>query len=124
MTINFGSQFTQINYRWTQCKSVFLHKNIDAQFYEDNEKYTIYGYDEPDVHICQIWKNEIPYSLLGAYSQEQNDSDKLDFETNYKSTWGKSINKRQPGNKASLVALAGREGSETIYSSHNFCDRT
>lgn len=124
MSIHFGTSFTHINHRWTDWKVVHATKHLEAQWHDDGTTYTIYGYDGNDVHYCQIFKGEVPSSALVEYSQEQNDADKLEFETIYKSIWGKQVEKRQATNKALLVAVAAREGSETIYASHNFCDRT
>ena len=124
MSIHFGSNFTQINHRWTSWLSILNSKNFEPQFHEEVSHYTIYAYDGNDIHYCQIFINDVPYSSLSDYTQEQNDIDKLDFETNYKSIWNKQIEKKQSSNKAILVAQAGREGTETIYASHNFCDPT
>jgi len=84
MAIALAPQFTQRSYRWTDWKAVQYSKNLVTQ-YDDNEIiYTIWGYDGPEVHICTIWKGTVPDGVKASYSQEQNDSDKSDFETNFK----------------------------------------
>jgi hypothetical protein len=123
MSIVFGSSFTQLAYRWTEWKTVYAVKHFEPQFHEADGVYTIYGYDDSDVHYCQIFIGDVPYSALTSYSQEQNDADKAEFLA-LKENWGKQVVKKQSANKALLVAHAGREGSETIYASHNFCDPT
>jgi hypothetical protein len=103
MGINFGSNYTQIEYRWKDWfSSSYLVKNFNPQYYDDGETYTIYGYDGPDVHISQIFKNSIPYSLENVYSQTENDEDKNDFEINYKSSFN---------TKLSLVPVGGSSQS-------------
>jgi hypothetical protein len=84
MAITFGSSFTQRYYSWTDFKTVLLGKYLIHQYDEDDSKYTIYGYDGQEVHSCIIYKGEVPESITAFYSQVQNDADKLDFETNYK----------------------------------------
>lgn len=83
MAIALAPQYTQRNYRWTEWKAVNLSRSLFYQYEDDGVVYTIWGYDGPEVHVTQIWKNEVPYTLIGTYDQPQNDSDKTDFETNY-----------------------------------------
>lgn len=79
-----SSQFTQKNYSWTEWKTVRTAKNLKYQYNDDGIVYTIYGYDGPEVHLCFIFKDIVPYSVIASgYSQAQNDSDKTDFETNF-----------------------------------------
>jgi len=94
------------------------------QYKEEVDSYSIWGYDGPEIHICKIWKTTVPVGTEELYSQEQNDADKTEFENSHKISCNKAIEKKQTENKALLVAIAGREGSETIWASHNFCDRT
>lgn len=80
-----GTQYTQRNYRWTAWKAVYATKGLPYQYEDDGQIYTIWTYDGPEVHICQIWKNTIPDAIVASYDQATNDADKTDFETNYKS---------------------------------------
>lgn len=84
MSIALAPQYTQRNYTWTAWKAVYAVKGSLFQYDEESSIYTIWSYDGPDVHVCQIYKGDIPYSLEAVYSQNQNDIDKADFETNYK----------------------------------------
>lgn len=87
MTVSFGSSFTQKYYVWTTFKVVQSSKLLSIQYDDDGVIYTIYGYDGPEVHICVIYKGLVPDGIINSgYSQVQNDADKSDFETNYKST--------------------------------------
>lgn len=84
MTVSIAAQYTQRNYTWTAWKAVYAVKGSLFQYEDDGAIYSIWSYDGPEVHVCQIYKGELPYSIVGSYSQEQNDADKADFEANYK----------------------------------------
>jgi len=102
MSIKINSQFTQRNYNWSDWKQVLIIKSFIYQHDDDGSIYTIWGYDGPEVHICNIWKYDVPYTIIDSgYSQEQNDLDKTDFETNYLSDSNKSLIK---------LALSGVQG--------------
>lgn len=83
--VALAPQLTQRVFRWTVWKTVYAIKGLPFQYEDDGQLYTIWTYDTPEVHLCQIWKGTVPDSVTGAYSQEQNDADKADFEANYKS---------------------------------------
>lgn len=83
MSVAIAPQYTQRIYRWTAWKSVYAVKGSLFQYDSDDEIYTICSYDGPDVHICQIYKNQVPYNTVASYSQIQNDADKADFESNF-----------------------------------------
>lgn len=91
MAIALAPQYTQRNYTWTAWKAVYAVKGSLFQYDEDAILYTIWSYDGPDVHVCQIYKGEVPYTATGSYSQNQNDTDKTDFETNYKPSGNQSL---------------------------------
>lgn len=93
MSISISSQYTQRNYSWTDWKSVFSIKDFTYQYDDDGNIYTIYGYDGPEVIICQIWKNVVPITVINnsLITQVQNDLDKADFEINYKPNGNKVI---------------------------------
>lgn len=83
MATTQSSQFTQRTYAWTAWKAVYLTKGSPFQYDDDGTNYTIWTYDGPEVHACQICKGPLPYSTAD-YTQTQNDLDKTDFETNFK----------------------------------------
>ena len=92
MAIPISSQFTQRNYQWTDWKTVQFNKKLIYQSNDDGSIYTIWGYDGPDVHICTIFKGEVPYTVVEqGYSQTQNDNDKTDFENNYAGDSNKTL---------------------------------
>lgn len=88
MAVSIAPQFTQRTYRWTAWKAIELVKGGPYQYDDDGDTYTIWFYDGPEVHLCTIWKDSVPDSIINneGYSQAQNDSDKTDWETNYKPT--------------------------------------
>lgn len=95
MPIALASQFTQRNYSWTSWKIVQNSKSLIYQYDDDGIIYTIYGYDGPEVHLCTIFKNIVPYSIIDSgYSQIQNDLDKIDFENNFLIEANKEIEAR------------------------------
>ena len=82
----FASNLTVHDKRWTAWKIVQLAKSLNTQYDETDNSYSIWGYDGPEVHVCAIYKTSVPDFVLAAgYSQEQNDADKNDFETHFKS---------------------------------------
>lgn len=93
MAISIAPQFTQRSYFWTAWKLILSDKKFIYQSDDDGDLYTIWGYDGPEVHICQIYKNIVPDGVKVSYSQEQNDLDKVDFENNYLSNSNRTLNK-------------------------------
>lgn len=92
MSINLAPQFTIRNYVWTNWKIAQSNKSGNHQYDDDGSSYTIYFYDGPEVHVCVIWKGLVPDGIIaGGYSQATNDSDKSDFETNFKPFSNKSL---------------------------------
>lgn len=85
MSIAFGSGVTATSSFWTAFKSVQSLKAISVQYVDDGTTYSVFGFDGPLAYECTIWKGTVPDGVVaGGYSQVQNDSDKTDFETNYK----------------------------------------
>lgn len=123
MPIAIASQYTQKNYTWTDWKVVQISKNGNYQYDDDGTIYTIYFYDVPEAHICIIWKNQVPEKLTENYSQEQNDSDKEDFENNFKSSANKVL-KIKNDDRLDLFTPEPRTGKELILVTHNFSDPT
>lgn len=89
--ISFGN-IPQRSGTWSYFKPLVTQKTLKVQYEEDNEVYLVYGYDLPEVVTCTIWKGTVPAAVeAGGYSQAQNDSDKSDFETNFKPYANRSI---------------------------------
>lgn len=100
---SLAPQFTQRYYKWTAYKAVMAAKGLLTQYESDGVMYTIWGYDGPEVHICSIYIGTVPDSIQdGGYSQGQNDSDKTDFETNFKSAANAPIEPRTKNGRATI----------------------
>jgi hypothetical protein len=91
--ITIAPQFTQRAYNWTDWKVVQKIKGFVHQHEDEQQIYTIWGYDGPEAHVCMIYKGEVPQSTIDGqgYTQEQNDLDRVDFEENFKATSNQQI---------------------------------
>lgn len=89
--INFGNM-PQRTGNWAWLKPLINQKSLVPQYEEDAATYVVYGYDGLESLSCTIWKGTVPDGVIaGGYSQATNDSDKTDFETNFKSNCNRSI---------------------------------
>lgn len=116
---------TQRTYLWTAWKAVKAARLLNLQYQDDGVVYTIYGYDGPEVHLCLIWHGSVP--IGSTYTQTQNDLDKTDFETNFKSLGNRRLTAiSAAGNPiAELTLSTGIPGSFPLsVISHDLTDRT
>jgi hypothetical protein len=82
-SISFGQAVSQRLYSWSAWKTLFLSRaSVSPQYADDDDKYSVYFYDGPEVHVCEIWRGAVPYSSEGL--QVQNDLDLTEFEASYK----------------------------------------
>jgi hypothetical protein len=123
MPVTFSNSQTVISDNWTYYKSIIISKNISVQYLEESSVYSIFSFDGQLVYSCIIYKGDVPYGVSLTYSQAQNDADKSDFENNYKNNANKCLDLKDSENR-SIVVSEPRIGSEVIYATHNFCDRT
>lgn len=89
MSVTFGNAFILINLSWTTFKATVASKAMAVQYDDDGTVYTIFAIDNPIVYQVTLYKGTVPDSP--TWNQAQNDSDKLDFETNYKSLSNKPL---------------------------------
>lgn len=94
MNIAIAPSFTQREHTWTKFKAFQLKKQFNIQFDEDDSAYKVWGYDGPEVHLCTLYKSSIP-DFITSITQMQNDADKLDFETNFKTAANDKVNTRE-----------------------------
>lgn len=96
MAVKFPDNMIVISDAWTGFKSNVAAKSLVPvlQYDDDGEVYTIFAIDALIIYTCTIWIGTVPASVLPTYSQAQNDSDKSDFETNYKADANQQIDKR------------------------------
>lgn len=89
---------------WTDFKSIAItDKSLLVQYdATDSSVYTIFAIDGSRIcYVCDIWTGSIPQTALNAgYTQTQNDTDKSDFETNYKPTANKVLHQLVAGESA------------------------
>lgn len=71
---------------WTEFIDIAIRKELSIQYDDDGIIYTIFAFDGVTIaYNCVIYKGVVPDSLANnGYPQVQNDTDKSDFETNYK----------------------------------------
>lgn len=94
MAIQFSSALSLLATTWTTFKASLLSKGLTAlmQYDDDGVVYTIFGLDGSLAYTCMIWKGVVPDGVVaGGYSQATNDADKSDFETNYKASCNKRL---------------------------------
>lgn len=123
MPVAIAPSYTQRSYSWTAWKSVRSTKDGNYQYDDDGVVYQIWFYDGPEVHMCTIWKGVVPDTVALAYSQEQNDLDKTDFEDNYKPTANRRLDHRTVDGKL-CIANHPAESPRFTKFSFNWCDKT
>lgn len=127
--INYGSGFITIDLEWQNLKQICLGKNLQLQFvqesnpYVDSYYYEIFCIDDSIVYKTIIYNGLVPET--SNISQQDNDSNKQDFQQNFLPTANKRLSPATQGSDAALkVSPVGREGSEIVWATHNFCDKT
>lgn len=126
MSIQFNGNYNLRGYtlRWAAWKSAQGLKGGAYQCDNDASKYSIWFYDGPEVHLVEIWRGLLPDGIIqSGYSQEQNDSDKADFESNYLPSANGTL---EPRTKDGRLRTANEKPSSTRtnFYSHDFCDKT
>jgi len=125
MSVGLAPFLTQRTYVWTTWLPVLASRSLVAQFDEAPGTYTVWGYDYPEVHLCTIWRGEVPSGVIaGGYSQEQNDQDLAEFEVGYKSNFNSRLQPPRNSDQLPLISSEPRIGTEVIYATHNFSDPT
>lgn len=120
----FGSSLIMQESRWTAFKAILGGRPGLPIQYEDvgpGDIYDIFAVDESIVYRCIIFQGSVP--TASDYSQEQNDSDRDDWETNFKAGANKANGQRDVSGR-NLIVPEPRIGREIIYVTPNFCDRT
>jgi len=83
MSVQFGNAFIISAVTWQQFKNTVNTNSSSVQYDDDGTQYTIFAVDSPLVYVTYITKGTVPDAP--GYSQAQNDSNKADFENNFKS---------------------------------------
>lgn len=84
--ITISSSYTLRPCSWTDWKTIQAAKTLTYNVQADPDIYWVYAYNTPECFITQIWRSTVPFGVItSGYTQEQNDTDKADFEANFKS---------------------------------------
>jgi len=66
---------------WTVLKTIVLANSLGMQYSVDSKKYNIWAFNGPSLIRTSIYLDGI---AVGGMDQNQNDTDRTDFETNFK----------------------------------------
>lgn len=87
-----SSSYTIRNCSWTEFKAFYNLKHFVIQSDEDDNLHYIWAYDGQEAFLTNIYKNEVPEIVhINGYSQVQNDLDKSDYVTNFKTLCNRKI---------------------------------
>jgi len=107
--LTLAPSLTQRAWTWVSFKDIVVLKYLQVQYDEEVDRYVVFGYDGPEVHLCVIWKDDVPPAIALTYTQEQNDADKADFEANYKPTANGQVEpKSKDGRRTVRDSVANR----------------
>lgn len=122
--ITFSSQYTKRVYTWSIFKQYLAARRASLQMEEFNDRYLVWFYDGPEVFVCDIWKGAVPEDILTEFGidQTQADIDLAEFEAGVKPFANQAIDKLDESQRPVTVPEP-RVGDETIYTTHNFCDK-
>lgn len=122
--LDISDQYTQRFYTWTKWKAMYAIKGGKFQFDDNGAIYTIWLYDGPEIHICIIWKGSVPLSQIQAgYTQNQNDTDKADFEGKYKAHGNGQLQIKTSDGRV-LNAVGKGDISKANFYTHDWSDPT
>ena len=108
MATILSPSYTHRRYSWTTWKSVYAAKGGQLQYDDDNGIYLVWFYDGPEIHLCSMWKGDVPEGVLPEYSQAQNDADKADFETNFKTSGNVCIEPRAADGRITICSTTAK----------------
>lgn len=123
MAVVFGAG-THIQTSWTVLKQQSFARQAPLQFEESASLYTIFFFDGPLTYSTVIFKGTVP--TVSDTDQSQNDSDKADFEGNYKTSANSPLDLHVAGYSAivgigstgspdgGLVTVQGQDGSVPV----------
>jgi len=96
---------------WTEMKTLLSERKLRLQYNEKNNKYDVFATDAHIVYFTELWKD---VSVVKGIDIEQNNSDLLDFETNYKETANSPITPLSDDGKT-VVRAESRPLDTTTY---------
>jgi hypothetical protein len=85
MSIQFGQGVVSVSLDWTTFKDVVISKNLEMQYVDDGTTLVVFAFKGTLVYSTTLWVGVVPDGVINSgYSQLQNDTDKADFNDNYK----------------------------------------
>lgn len=109
MSITIGNAFITIPSSWSTFKTTVTAKMLSVQYVDDVVDYVIFAVDNQVVYLVNICKGSLPD--VPGLNQVQNDLDKADFETNWKSIANKPIDVQVPSTGSLGAGLIGFYGA-------------
>lgn len=82
MSVIFGAAAAQRFLNWDMFKALVVYNSLDMQYDSDGLKYTIYAQEGTLYYISYLYIGAVPDNP--TFDQAKNDTDKLDFEDNFK----------------------------------------
>lgn len=127
-TIAFGAGTNIVSGTWTDVKTTVSAKVLSLQYAQAPGSYTIFAIDDSLAYTCTIWTGAVPDGVISSgYSQAQNDTDKSDFETNYKPYANMPIAQGQfndPRIRRCIGNLTATSTSEVLVSSRPYVEQS
>ena len=119
MAIQFGNQFINVSSNWTAFKENARQRGFSVQYNIDDGIYFIFGLDGPLAFNCVIWTGTVPDGVItGGYSQAQNDTDKTEWETDFKAKANQPLGQI----KMPTVGVKSREFKRLVAASTTMFD--
>lgn len=109
MSVTFGNAFILNSQTWSTFKATVSSKAMAMQYDDDGTTYTIFAVDSPIVYLVTLYKGSVPDAP--GFSQSQNDSDKSDFEANWKTNANKPLDVQIPMTGSAGAGLVGFYGA-------------
>jgi len=125
--INIGKNKTQISLDWPEFKKYIdgTYKRLQVQYVEKDDQYVAFATEADIIYTCVLVKNvdDFEETFTDQAKKDTHNNERTEFETVHKAKANKPVvPKNIDGNP--LVIQEPRTGSETIYCTHNFCDKT
>lgn len=121
LQFNLGAVVTL---RWPDFKAILAAKGLSPQYVTRVDSYTVFAVDGNISYVCILIflekSEEFPFAE--DYSREQNDTDLAEFIASYQSHSNKPTRKVDESFRPIMVPEP-RVGTETIYTTHNLCDK-
>ncbi len=101
-----------INLTWTEFKNMVEKKKLKIQYEELDNLYKLFASEDGITYTAQIFKN---IDWLTEAPDWDWESDKTDFETNYKPNANEPIKLKSPDGKEKLLSLSRPENTTTFF---------